>query len=153
MSVTRRAKKGRYIRTVRSIYRLFGCFLASRFVKSNRWTALLFMPIIPSRLPVNVNSLETSEAKIVCRSIKNLFNFEPPVTAHEIHAASLQFVRKVTGFNQPAKINEPAFFAAVARITQISSDLLHSLETNLPPKSRTEEAARARARAARRSDE
>ncbi|HEV2852184.1 MAG TPA: DUF2277 domain-containing protein [Thermoanaerobaculia bacterium] len=86
----------------------------------------------------------------MCRNIKTLFNFDPPVTEEEVRAASLQFVRKVTGFNKPSKANEAAFYAAVDEIARISSDLLQGLETNAPPKSREEEAARARARAARR---
>ena len=89
----------------------------------------------------------------MCRSIKPLFNFEPPVTEDEIRAASLQFVRKVSGFNTPSKANEAAFLAAVDEITAVSRKLLSSLETNAPPKSREEEAARARARVARRYSE
>lgn len=86
----------------------------------------------------------------MCRNIKPLFNFEPPVTEDEVRAASLQFVRKVTGFNKPSKANEAAFQAAVDEIARISRQLLENLETNAPPKNREEEAARARARAARR---
>ena len=86
----------------------------------------------------------------MCRNIKTLYNFEPPVTDDEIHAASLQFVRKVSGFNKPSKANEAAFLAAVDAIAAISRDLLSSLETNAPPKNRTEEATKARARSARR---
>ena len=86
----------------------------------------------------------------MCRNIKTLFNFEPPVTDDEIRAASLQFVRKVSGFNQPSKANEAAFLAAVDEIAAISRKLLMSLETNAPPKNRAEDAARARARAAQR---
>lgn len=86
----------------------------------------------------------------MCRNIKTLFNFDPPVTEEEVRAAALQFVRKVTGFNKPSKANEAAFHAAVDEIARISGDLLSGLETNAPPKSREEEAARARARAARR---
>jgi hypothetical protein len=82
----------------------------------------------------------------VCRNIKTLFNFQPPVTEEEIRTASLQFVRKVTGFNKPSKANEAAFFAAVDDITAASDNLLRSLETHAPPKNRAEEAARARAR-------
>jgi hypothetical protein len=84
----------------------------------------------------------------VCRSIKTLFNFEPPVTEDEIRAASLQFVRKVSGFTHPSKSNEAAFQAAVDEITMVSRKLLSSLETNALPKNRDEEAAKARARAA-----
>jgi hypothetical protein len=84
----------------------------------------------------------------VCRNIKTLFNFAPPVTHEEIHAASLQFVRKVSGFNKPSKANEAAFLAAVTEIAAASSRLLSALETNAPPKDRAEEAAKARTRAA-----
>jgi len=86
----------------------------------------------------------------VCRNIRTLFNFEPPVTNEEIHAAALQFVRKVSGFNKPSKANEAAFAAAVGKIAAISRGLLNSLETNAPPRNRDEEAAKARARAAER---
>ena len=86
----------------------------------------------------------------MCRNIKTLFNFEPPVTEEEIRDASLQFVRKISGFNKPAKANEAAFLAAVAEIAAVSSNLLSLLATNAPPRNRTEEAAKARARAARR---
>jgi hypothetical protein len=88
--------------------------------------------------------------KPVCRSIKTLFNFEPPVTEEEIRAASLQFVRKVSGFNRPSKTNEAAFLAAVDEVAAISTNLLSALATNAPPRNREEEAARARERAARR---
>ncbi|GIK42888.1 MAG: hypothetical protein BroJett011_67210 [Chloroflexota bacterium] len=87
---------------------------------------------------------------LMCRNIKPLFNFEPPVTEDEIRAASLQFVRKVSGFNQPSKANEAAFLAAVDQIAAITANLLRSLETNTPVKNRAEEAAKARARAAQR---
>jgi hypothetical protein len=86
----------------------------------------------------------------MCRNIKPLFNFEPPATEEEIRAASLQFVRKVSGFNKPSKANEATFLAAIDAIAAISSNLLRSLETNTPPRNRTEEAAKARARAAQR---
>ncbi len=86
----------------------------------------------------------------MCRNIKTLFNFDPPVTDEEIHAASLQFVRKLSGFNKPSKANEAAFLAAVEEIAAVSHKLLSSLETNSPPKNREEEAARARARSAQR---
>ena len=87
----------------------------------------------------------------MCRNIKLLFNFEPPVTAEEIRAASLQFVRKISGFNKPSKANEAAFDAAIDRIAAVSEELLASLETNAPPRNRADEAAEARARAALRS--
>jgi len=86
----------------------------------------------------------------VCRNIKTLFNFEPPVTEEEIRAAALQFVRKVSGFNKPSKTNEAAFLSAVDAIAAVSGNLLKSLETKTPPRDRAKEAARARARAARR---
>lgn len=86
----------------------------------------------------------------MCRNIKTLFNFDPPVTADEVHAASLQFVRKITGFNKPSKANEEAFEAAIEEIAAISNRLLRSLETTAPPKNREEEAAKAKARAAER---
>jgi len=86
----------------------------------------------------------------MCRNIRTLFNFEPPVTEDEIRAASLQFVRKLTGFNKPSKANEGAFLDAVEEVARTSSKLLHSLETNAPPRNRAEEAAKARARAAQR---
>jgi len=86
----------------------------------------------------------------MCRNIKPLFNFEPPVNEEEIRAASLQFVRKVSGFNQPSKANEAAFLAAVEEIATISRELLSSLETNAPPKNRAEEAAKAQARSLQR---
>jgi hypothetical protein len=82
----------------------------------------------------------------MCRNIKMLFNFAPPVTEEEIRAASLQFVRKVSGFNKPSKANEAAFLAAVEQIAAISANLLNSLETDAPPRNREEEAAKARAR-------
>jgi hypothetical protein len=82
----------------------------------------------------------------MCRNIKNLFNFEPPVTEDEVRAASLQFVRKITGFNKPSKANEDAFNAAIGEIADVSARLLHSLETTANPKNREEEAAKAKAR-------
>ena len=86
----------------------------------------------------------------MCRNIKTLFNFDPPVTDDETRAAALQFVRKITGFNKPSKANEEAFEAAIDEITNIASKLLHSLETTAPPKNREEEAAKAKARAVER---
>jgi hypothetical protein len=85
----------------------------------------------------------------MCRNIKTLFNFDPPVSADEIRAASLQYVRKISGFNKPSKANEASFFAAVDQIAEISSRLLDSLETNAPAKDRSEEAAKPRSRAFR----
>ena len=84
----------------------------------------------------------------MCRNIKTLFNFEPPATEDEVQAASLQYVRKITGFNKPSRKNEEAFYSAVEDIARISERLLASLETAAPPKDREEEAARARARSA-----
>ncbi len=86
----------------------------------------------------------------MCRNIRPLFNFEPPATDDEVRAASLQFVRKLSGFQKPSKANEAAFNAAVDRIAAAAADLLASLETNAPPKDREEEAAKARARSAQR---
>ena len=84
----------------------------------------------------------------MCRNIKTLFNFDPPVTHDEIEAASLQFVRKVSGFTKPSKANEAAFNLAVARTTEVAHALLQSLVTNAPPRDRAAEAARRRAKAA-----
>jgi hypothetical protein len=84
---------------------------------------------------------------MMCRNIKTLFNFDPPVTQEEIHDASLQFVRKISGFSKPSKVNEHQFLAAVDEIAQISTRLLHSLEATVPPKNRSEEEAKAKARA------
>ena len=81
----------------------------------------------------------------MCRNIKALYNYEPPVTEEEIRAASLQFVRKISGFNKPSKANEAVFLAAVDEIAAVSSNLLRSLATNAPPRNRVEEAAKARA--------
>jgi hypothetical protein len=92
----------------------------------------------------------TEEIWSVCRNIKTLFNFDPPVTDEEVRAASLQFVRKISGFNKPSKANEEAFSAAVDEVAGISRRLLRSLETTAPPKNREEEAAKAKARAAER---
>jgi len=86
----------------------------------------------------------------MCRNIKTLFNFDPPVTDEEVRAASLQFVRKISGFHKPSKANEDAFQAAVDQIAGISTRLLASLETNAPPKNREEEAQKAKLRAAER---
>jgi hypothetical protein len=82
----------------------------------------------------------------MCRNIKTLFNFEPPVTEEEVRAASLQFVRKISGFSKPSKANEAAFHAAIDEVTKASMRLLTSLETTAPPKNREEEAAKARER-------
>ena len=86
----------------------------------------------------------------MCRNIKPLFNFDPPVNDEDVRAAALQFVRKISGFNKPSKANEAAFLVAVEAITATSTTLLDSLETNAPPKNRAEEIARAKARSAQR---
>jgi hypothetical protein len=86
----------------------------------------------------------------MCRNIKTLFNFEPPVTPEEVQAASLQFVRKICGFSKPSKANEARFLEAVEEITVSASRLLRCLETTAPPKNREDEAAKAKARAAAR---
>ncbi len=86
----------------------------------------------------------------MCKNIKTLFNFDPPVTADEIRAASLQFVRKISGFHKPSKVNDGSFLAAVDEIAAISTRLLRSLETPAPPRNREEEAAKAKALAAKR---
>ncbi len=86
----------------------------------------------------------------MCRSIKTLFNFEPPVTDDEVHAAALQFVRKISGFTHPSKANETPFLRAVDEIAEVAERLLRSLETSAAPKSREEEAAKAKLRSAQR---
>ncbi len=86
----------------------------------------------------------------MCRSIKPLFNFNPPVTGDEVHAASLQFVRKISGFSKPSKANEESFNRAVGDIAHAAAHLLSALESNATPKSREEEAAKAKARSAQR---
>lgn len=86
----------------------------------------------------------------MCRNIKTLFNFEPPVTDEEIRAAALQFVRKISGFNKPSKANEAAFLAAVDNVEAASRNLLNTLETNAAPRNRAEEIAKARARTVQR---
>ena len=83
----------------------------------------------------------------MCRNIKTLFNFDPPVSDEEVRAASLQFVRKISGFNKPSKANESSFQNAVDEVAAVSMRLLRSLETSAPPKNREEEAAKAKARA------
>jgi hypothetical protein len=86
----------------------------------------------------------------MCRNIKPLFNFDPPVSDEEVRAAALQFVRKISGFNKPSQANQAAFDAAVEQVAAAAATLLASLETNAPPKNREVEAAKARARNARR---
>src|ERR1700687_6020932 len=95
-------------------------------------------------------SSQDLEVNRMCRNIKILFNFEPPVTDEEVHAASLQFVRKISGFHKPSKANESSFMAAVDEIAGVSTRLLRSLETNAPSRNREEEAAKAKARAVER---
>lgn len=85
----------------------------------------------------------------MCRNIKTLYNFEPPVTEDEIRAASLQFVRKLSGFNKPSRANEAAFLLAIDEVAAVASRLLHSLETSAPPRNREVEAAKARIRGQR----
>ena len=87
------------------------------------------------------------KSESMCRNIRNLYNFDPPVTPEEIRAASIQFVRKISGFTKPSKANEKAFLSAVDAVSEISAKLLDSLETTAPPKNREEEAAKAKARA------
>src|SRR3954447_11757644 len=101
-------------------------------------------------LSVSGSALLCWRNKSMCRNIKPLFNFDPPTTEEEIRAASLQFVRKISGFTKPSKANEAAFLAAIDDITGIATRLLRSLETTAPPKNRDEEAAKAKARAAER---
>ena len=101
---------------------------------------------IPDRLTMKAAGAD--DFRPMCRSIKTLFNFEPPVTDDEIRAASQQFVRKVSGFHSPSKFNEPAFLGAIAEIEAASKKLLHSLHTNAPARSREEEATKAKARSA-----
>lgn len=86
----------------------------------------------------------------MCRNIKTLFNFEPPVTSEEIRASALQFVRKISGIHKPSKANEARFLAAVDQVAAVSTRLLNSLETGAPPRNREVEAAKAKARAAAR---
>jgi hypothetical protein len=90
------------------------------------------------------------EESVMCRNIKTLFNFAPPVTEDEVRAASLQFVRKISGFSKPSRANEAAFAAAVDEIAAISGRLLQAMETSAPPRYREVEAAKARARNAQR---
>jgi hypothetical protein len=104
----------------------------------------------PERLAQRFASSDPWRLYGMCRNIKTLFNFDPPVTAEEVRAASLQFVRKISGFNKPSKANEAAFLAAVDEIAAVSARLLHALDTSAPPKNREEEAAKAKARAAER---
>ncbi len=86
----------------------------------------------------------------MCRNIKTLFNFEPPATEEEIRAASVQFVRKLSGFQKPSKVNEAAFEHAIDEVIRVAGKLLASLETHAPPRDRDVEAAKARARSAKR---
>ena len=86
----------------------------------------------------------------MCRNIKTLFNFEPPATDDEIHASALQFVRKLSGFTKPSKVNEPAFHQAVEDVTRVARTLVDSLVTQAPPRDREVEAAKAQARTAKR---
>jgi hypothetical protein len=94
-----------------------------------------------------------ADGNIMCRNIKTLHNFKPPATDEEIRASSLQFVRKLSGFSKPSRTNEPAFNLAVERVAQAAHELLASLVTNVPPRDREVEAAKARARNAERFPE
>jgi hypothetical protein len=105
---------------------------------------------MPETLPKLLLSCEQLKEKAMCRSIKTLFNFDPPATEEEIRAASLQFVRKLSGFNQPSRANEAAFNRAVDEVTAVARNLLDSLVTNAEPRNREVEAERAHARAAER---
>jgi hypothetical protein len=100
--------------------------------------------------PQEGDGLSNLEAKAMCRNIRTLYNFDPPATEDEIRAASLQYVRKISGFNTPSRANEEAFHAAVDDIARISERLLNSLESSAAPKDREVEAARAKARSAQR---
>jgi hypothetical protein len=93
---------------------------------------------------------ENKKEQLMCRNIRTLFNFDPPATEEEIHAASLQYVRKITGYNKPSKVNEEAFNRAVNEIAMVSRNLLNTLETSAEPRNREVEAERARARSAKR---
>ena len=86
----------------------------------------------------------------MCRNIKTLFNFDPPATSGEVRASSIQFVRKLSGFNTPSRANEAAFDLAVERVSAAAQEMLNSLVTNAPPRDRETEAERAKARAAQR---
>jgi hypothetical protein len=94
--------------------------------------------------------VEIKRSYIMCRNIRTLFNFDPPATNEEVYAASLQYVRKITGFNKPSKINEEAFNQAINEIAQVTRDLLNKLETSAEPRNREVEAERARIRSAKR---
>jgi hypothetical protein len=93
---------------------------------------------------------ENKKEKLMCRNIRTLFNFAPPATDEEIYSASLQYVRKITGYNKPSKVNEEAFNRAVNEIAMVSRNLLNTLETSAEPRNREVEAERARTRAAKR---
>jgi hypothetical protein len=95
-------------------------------------------------------SSRRSPTQSVCRNIKTLYNFEPPATGDEVRAASLQFVRKLSGFNKPSRANLPAFELAVDQVAEVAQELLDALVTSSPPRDRAVEAERARARAAQR---
>ena len=101
-----------------------------------------------AKISLASNPTTYSSESDMCRNIKILFNFDPPVTDEEIRAASLQFVRKISGFTKPSKANEEAFAGAVEEVAAVSKRLLLKLETTAPPKNREEEAAKAKARAA-----
>jgi hypothetical protein len=106
--------------------------------------------LTPLTITIGMDGFSSTEVLSMCRNIKMLFNFDPPVTAEEVRAASLQYVRKISGSNKPSKANEAAFLAAIDEVADASSRLLRSLETNAAPRNREEEAAKAKARAAER---
>ena len=104
-------------------------------------------PRVAGNANLRQNRFTCPEVYFMCRNIKTLFNFDPPVSHEEVRAASLQFVRKITGFNKPSKANESSFQNAVDEVAAVSMRLLRTLETAAPPKNREEEAAKAKARA------
>ena len=115
-------------------------------------TSEIALALLGSRYERARNTPQVLEGRLLCmcRNIKNLFNFDPPVTNEEIRNASLQFVRKISGFNKPSRANEASFVAAIDEVARACSRLLRSLETNAPPKNREEEAEKLKARAAER---
>src|SRR5690606_20811551 len=106
------------------------------------------MPSLRKVFILHIN--HKKEEIIMCRNIRTLYNFDPPATDEEIHAAALQYVKKITGFNKPSKINEEAFNQAISEIAEVTRNLLNSLETKAEPRNREVEAERARIRSAKR---
>jgi hypothetical protein len=127
---------------------LFASFTNRRIEK--KLSRIVKINLLEGACPFCIAQKFIAEDIVMCRNIKTLFNFDPPVTEEEIRAASLQFVRKITGFNKPSKANEQIFLAAIEEVAAVSNRLLCALETTAPPKNREEEAAKARARAAER---